>query len=142
MQKSNLAARGDVREDGHMFNGAVWVTPKEYYTKFKSELRARKSKYNKENSIEVKRVARAFDAIDAMERGQRKPTWLSAEQKLQIAAVYASASDLTELTGVVHHVDHIVPLRGELVSGLHVPWNLQVLTAHENCSKSNRFCVQ
>ena len=58
---------------------------------------------------------------------------------VSIQAIYSEAKRLTETTGVKHHVDHVIPLQGELVSGLHVESNLQVLTAQENCSKSNKF---
>ena len=65
------------------------------------------------------------------------PSWLTQEQKAQIANIYEQAVLCERLTGVVHHVDHIEPLQGKDRCGLHVPWNLQVLTAAENNSKYN-----
>ena len=63
-----------------------------------------------------------------------KPEWLTDEQKKEIATIYLNSSkDI--------HVDHIVPLNGVNVCGLHVPWNLQLLSAHDNISKNNRIAV-
>ena len=67
---------------------------------------------------------------------------LTAEHHEQIKELYALSQKLTKETGIKHHVDHIIPLQGENVSGLHVPWNLQVIPAfgpNGNCSKGNRF---
>jgi hypothetical protein len=67
---------------------------------------------------------------------QRTPLWADMAA---IRAVYAEAARLTRSTGTVHHVDHVLPLQGLLVSGLHVHTNLQILTAAENSRKRNRF---
>ena len=68
----------------------------------------------------------------------RTPAWLSEEDKWLIQEVYDVATQRTEMTGVEWHVDHILPLRGRDVSGLHVPHNLQVIPAVINLRKSNR----
>src|SRR4051812_16355627 len=62
----------------------------------------------------------------------RMPAWAD---KKAIKAIYAEARRLTRETGVLHHVDHKVPLCGREVSGLHVENNLQVLTFIENSQK-------
>ena len=67
------------------------------------------------------------------------PPWLTKEQREEIINLYQEAAALTKHTGTQHEVDHIVPLRGKNVSGLHVPWNLQILTEQENRQKSNKF---
>ena len=70
---------------------------------------------------------------------QRTPTLLSKKQRSEVIFIYELCKTITELTDIKHHVDHIVPLQGKKVSGLHVPWNLQILTAKENLEKSNRW---
>lgn len=65
-------------------------------------------------------------------RKQATPPWLTDNQNEQILAVYEEARRLTEQTGIPHEVDHIVPLAGKIVSGLHVPWNLRAIPKVEN----------
>ena len=58
-----------------------------------------------------------------------------------MAEIYERARRLSAETGVKHHVDHVLPVNGKLVSGLHVETNLQILTATENIKKTNYFEV-
>ena len=67
------------------------------------------------------------------------PSWLSAIDKAMIQEMYDVSEARYIQTGIKHHVDHIVPINGKNVAGMHVPWNLQVITAHENLSKGWRF---
>lgn len=68
----------------------------------------------------------------------RMPEWLNDGHIAEIEGYYEYCSALRTI-GLDFHVDHIVPLRGTSVSGLHVPWNLQVIPGSENMSKGNRF---
>lgn len=65
------------------------------------------------------------------------PAWLTQSQLDEMTQIYTEAVRISEETGVKHHVDHIEPLQGKDRCGLHVPWNLQILTATDNLSKSN-----
>jgi len=72
---------------------------------------------------------------------QRTPIWLTAIDKERIKNEYKLAALLSRIEGVKWAVDHIIPLQGNLVSGLHVPSNLKAMRFIENCSKSNKFEV-
>lgn len=91
----------------------------------------------KENR-KAERIAAKRSADAARRRASRRqacPSWISRKE---LDLIYREARAETKRTGVLHHVDHIVPLVHDLVCGLHVPWNLQVLVATENLKKSNR----
>ena len=67
------------------------------------------------------------------------PPWVTKEQRHEMRQLYQLAITITRTTGVQYVVDHIVPLRSSKVCGLHVPWNLQVITREENARKSNKL---
>ena len=69
---------------------------------------------------------------------QRTPKWLTKNDFWMMQEAYELADLRTKLFGFSWHVDHIIPLRGKLVSGLHVPQNLQVIPWLDNLKKHNR----
>lgn len=70
---------------------------------------------------------------------QATPKWLSKQQLKEIEQYYIDAAYIQRLMQTPMEVDHILPLQGKEVKGLHVPWNLQILTAEENERKSNKI---
>lgn len=77
----------------------------------------------------------------AAAKALRTPPWLSREHFAEMQGFYEEAQKRSSLTGTPWHVDHIVPLRGKTVSGLHVPWNLQVIPGEENERKNNKWVM-
>ncbi len=84
-------------------------------------------------------VVRANHAKYRAAKLQRTVSW--ANTKL-IQEIYLNARNLSEDSGESYHVDHIIPLQGKKVSGLHVETNLQILKSKDNSSKSNKFEIQ
>lgn len=73
---------------------------------------------------------------------QRIPIWLTKDDHWLIEETYSLAALRTKMFGFPWHVDHVLPLQGKVVSGLHVPLNLRVITGRENAVKHNRYEVQ
>lgn len=67
---------------------------------------------------------------------QSAPPWVNRKE---LVALETQARELTESTGTLHVLDHIIPLNHPRVCGLTVPWNLQVITWRQNGSKSNNW---
>jgi hypothetical protein len=106
-----------------------------YYQENKEAISLVHSEYrnnnkDKINALQAKRRAAKLQAI---------PCWFSELDDFVLSEAYSHAKHLEELTGVKYHVDHIVPLQGNLVSGLHCADNIQVITATENLTKSNKW---
>jgi len=92
-------------------------------------------KWSKNNRPKVNAVLAKYRATKL----NATPSWLSAIEKAQIQEIYDIALAKTVQNGILYEVDHIHPLQGDGVTGLHVPWNLQVLTMSDNRSKQNRL---
>lgn len=147
---------------------AEWVqaadTRAEYFRAYnrKAEVKEKKHEWYQENREQVIQAAatrplhvkREYQAnwkernivwVRADTKARRRkhrdatPPWLTRSQKSEIRQLYQIAITMTKTTGEQYVVDHIVPLRGNDVCGLHVPWNLRVITQEENLKKSNKL---
>lgn len=105
---------------------------KDYYQINKKFISEKKHQYylSNQNAIKDKTIKR-----DLLKK-HRIPNWANLNK---VNEMYKLARKLTKQTGIQYHVDHIIPLQGETVSGLHVENNLRIITAFENISKKNKL---
>ena len=83
--------------------------------------------------------ATALAVISVAKRAKRVPKWLTVDDKWMLTEAYALAKLRTKMFGFEWEVDHIIPLRGERVSGLHVPTNVRVVPKALNRAKRNAY---
>jgi 5-methylcytosine-specific restriction endonuclease McrA len=135
------------RRKGKPKSEAAIAAGRRYYEKNREAVIARASarpaEEKRRNRAEYKDrnidVVRADTSVRKRRHREATPKWLTKTERLQMRDLYVQARKMTELTRERYVVDHIVPLRGEEVCGLHVPWNLRVITQDENLKKSNKL---
>jgi hypothetical protein len=98
-----------------------------------------KRRYKKTHKVNNPDMYKEMTSLRRRRFRDATPKWLTDTQKMEIRLKYRLAIELSRATGERHAVDHIIPLHGESVCGLHVPWNLQVLTQKDNLAKYNRL---
>lgn len=125
---------------------------KEWYERNKELIKDRARQWALDNPEKRYKIYRKWNsknqdkktALEGKRRAaklNRTPNWLTANDLEYIQALYSVAAMIQRESGIVYHIDHILPLQGKLVSGLHVPNNLRVIPAIENLKKSNKHSV-
>lgn len=143
-------------------SSAVWrknniekrrVYKQDYFVRNKDTMVAKNREWRIRNIVKSRDYSRVWREANpekcAAKRARRRavelratPDWLTQNQLDAIIHLYWKARVCRLSTGQIHDVDHIVPLRGKRVCGLHIPWNLQVLTAEANNAKGNKLLPQ
>jgi len=145
-----LACAKEYKARWNLENRERQLTLKRKYYQEHKEVFALRSKCWKAQNIEKKRASNRdwnrrnkslknlYSFMRRKRHRQATPSWLTEQDYMKIASLYILAKNATKLWTVDHQVDHIIPLSGKFVSGLHVPWNLQVLPTDLNRVKSNK----
>ena len=154
-QKVYYEANGDERRE--YINTYYYENKEDLLAKRKADRKANPEKYSefgrldsikraKEKAANTKRWREenpdkhsAYFAAYRTGKEQATPDWLTEDDYQKIKIIYNYRDWLIKTLGEPHEVDHILPLKGRTVCGLHVPWNLQILEASENRKKSNKL---
>lgn len=117
--------------------GKVADTRRRTYEKHRVVRDAEKAAWARRNAGRVL----AWTRQRQLAKVQRTPSWLVEDDYWLMEQAYELAQLRTDIFGFPWHVDHVLPLRGKTVSGLHVPTNLRVIPGSENSRKGNRMEV-
>lgn len=128
----------------------IKLSKSRYYLENKQRFSEARKEWKRRNPDKVRFANQAYtkrnkDAVNsstAKRRARKKnatPSWLTDQDYSNIRAVYTMADRLSSCLGVKHHVDHIIPLDGKVVCGLHVPWNLRAIPAAINLKKADKI---
>lgn len=134
----------------HLEKGDIYKASRKYTEEMAKKALERALQWKKDNPDRVKRLRAEWkkknkgkvNYYTAKRRASKinaTPSWLSEKDLEWIAFMYTVCRDVSEERGEQYHVDHIIPLNSKLACGLHVPSNLQIITAKENIKKHNSF---
>jgi hypothetical protein len=125
----------------------------EHYFKNKESIQKKQRAYYEENAERIKAYSRNWGkeyrnreyvrSKHCATQGARRAMKVSATPlwaNLGCVGIFYRERDwISDIINTVYHVDHVVPLQGDDVCGLHVETNLRIIPAEENLSKSNKF---
>lgn len=114
---------------------------KEKYKKYREKHKEIRAKNNKEWKLNNREKCTEVENRRRAKKLNATPSWLTEKHIKEIQNIYKECAKIAKETGIKHNVDHIIPLQGVNVSGMHVPWNLQILTAENNSKKGNRIII-
>lgn len=134
----------------------------EYLARYRRENPDKFREWSERNKERRREYMRRWQEANAAHRAESYRSWAKANKHIVNALIakrtasklnatpkwadihatrsfYREAARMTRETGIKHEVDHIVPLQGETVCGLHYAANLQILTKTENIRKGNKL---